>query len=88
RCWNDLFVNDVNLIAGVGVTNYSGVQVCDLNDRGDVLWTVADPTTLKWSLYLSSPIPEPGGAALVAAALLLMAVARRRRSRRGSERDA
>jgi hypothetical protein len=59
HCWNDLFVNDVNLVAGVGVTNYSGVRVCNLNDRGEVLWTVADPATFEWSLYLSTPVPKP-----------------------------
>lgn len=77
-----LFVNDYDLTAGIGLTQGTawGVQVGDLNDRGEVLWTVADPTTLKWSLYLSSPIPEPGGVALVAPALLLLA--RRRRGGR------
>ncbi|MEP0766490.1 MAG: hypothetical protein HRF45_08135 [Fimbriimonadia bacterium] len=70
-----LFVNDYDLTAGIGLTQGTawGVQVCDLNDRGDVLWTVADPTTLKWSLYLSSPVPEPGSLLLLlpSAALLL-----------------
>ncbi|MEP0766896.1 MAG: hypothetical protein HRF45_10205, partial [Fimbriimonadia bacterium] len=80
RCWNDLFVNDVNLIAGVGVTNYSGVQVCDLNDRGDVLWTFEDRSTGKYSLYLSSPVPELAGGVVVVPALLLLALRRRGRA--------
>ncbi|MEP0767006.1 MAG: hypothetical protein HRF45_10765, partial [Fimbriimonadia bacterium] len=78
RCWNDLFVNDVNLIAGVGVTNYSGVQVCDLNDGGEVLWTVADPATFEWSLYLSTPVPKPGALWLLLPCAHLMLRRRRR----------
>lgn len=66
-----VYVNDHNIVEDVyGSAFYRSVPLA-LNNAGQVLWTV---NTLdgKWSIYLSTPVPEPGAIAAVGAVLLLL----------------
>jgi hypothetical protein len=54
------------------------VRAFDINDSGQVLWAF-DEGDDSWTLYLSTPIPEPGTALALIFGVALLCVATRRR---------
>jgi hypothetical protein len=78
-----LFVDGYNLSQdafGDGfLANIGAFQAFDINDSGQVLWAF-DEGDDSWTLYLSTPIPEPGTAlALIFGVALLYVATRRKR---------
>jgi hypothetical protein len=65
----NLYINDFNLtqdLFGPGFsTGGSNIDILDLNDRGQLLWAYNHGTPSFWSVYLSTPVPEPATALLL-----------------------
>jgi hypothetical protein len=71
-----VFVNQFNLSADAyGGFNYRAAAGLAVGVNGQVLWTAQDPDDTS-SVWLSTPVPEPG---LIVPAILILALIRRRR---------
>jgi len=66
----NLFVDDVCVTQDLfGAGTYSvGVNGWDINDKGQVLWSVSEPGHGR-SIYLSTPVPEPPASVMITVAI-------------------
>ncbi len=83
--FENIFVNNFNLTQDLFGPSFGGksgtLQLFDVNNRGQILWGYTpNVSNANWSIYLSTPVPEP--ALCVIPAILILAFKRRQCSGR------